>query len=82
MKVQIAQRRRKSEESDECDTKSSGRISASGDALFWFGSPLLSSKDDVVFPAAARRRVPSGGRFHSCLRSTSLVSLDALGVRA
>src|SRR5438445_13033880 len=48
-------------------------------AVFWFGSLVLQRKDCVLFPTATRRRMSGDSRSYSCLRSTTPVSLDALG---
>ena len=67
----------------ECHIVQSGRrISAGIHAVFWFRSIVFPSEERVLSPATAWRGMPPGGRPHSCLRSTSSLSLDALGRRA
>src|SRR5216684_4532102 len=57
-------------------------VSTSRHAVFGFSRVVLQRQDFVLLPTATRRRMPGAGRSYSCRRSTSPVSLDALGARA
>jgi hypothetical protein len=64
----------------ECDsTEGPDRVFAGVPAVLWFGGLVRSEQNSWIFPAIDRCWRSRSGGVYSYLRSTPLVSLDALG---